>query len=100
MPGLRPHEDRGVRPQHARRLEAAHPSGDELAGLERAASAAVAAGIDPATVADHVAGAIDTGEFWILPHRYVAVRTTEQRLGWLQGGSAATIDLDKATRGG
>ena len=34
------------------------------------------------------------------PHRHVAIRTTEQRLGWMQGGQPAGIDLEKATRGG
>ena len=63
-----------------------------------AAAAVVAAGIDPAVVADHVADAIDRTEFWILPHRHVAERTTEQRLGWMRGGAPAGIDLEKATR--
>jgi NAD(P)-dependent dehydrogenase (short-subunit alcohol dehydrogenase family) len=80
-------------------LKVLAPSG-ELTSLESAAFAAVAAGIDPAVVAEHVAGAIERSEFWILPHQYVAVRTTEQRLAWMQGGAPATIDLDKATRGG
>ena len=80
-------------------LKGLAPSG-ELTSLESAAFAAVAAGIDPAVVAEHVAGAIERSEFWILPHQYVAVRTTEQRLAWMQGGAPATIDLDKATRGG
>jgi len=47
-----------------------------------------------------VATAIDDESFWILPHRHVAIRTTEQRLGWMQGGPPAGIDLEKATRGG
>jgi len=68
--------------------------------LEGAATAAVAAGIDPSVVAEHVAGAIERSEFWILPHHHVAVRTTEQRLAWMQGGTPATIDLAKAARGG
>ena len=59
---------------------------DEHGPLEAAAAAVVAAGIDPAVVADHVVGAIDRSEFWILPHRHVAIRTTEQRLAWMQGG--------------
>jgi NAD(P)-dependent dehydrogenase (short-subunit alcohol dehydrogenase family) len=73
---------------------------DDHGPLEAAAAAVVAAGIDPAVVADHVAGAIEREEFWILPHRHVAIRTTEQRLGWMQGGTPAGIDLEKATRGG
>jgi NAD(P)-dependent dehydrogenase (short-subunit alcohol dehydrogenase family) len=73
---------------------------DDQGPLEAAAAAVVAAGIDPAVVADHVAGAIERDEFWILPHRHVAIRTTEQRLGWMQGGAPAGIDLEKATRGG
>lgn len=80
-------------------LKALVPTSDAT-GLESAGAAAVAKGIDPAVVAEHVAGAIERGEFWILPHHHVAVRTTEQRLAWMQGGSPATIDLDKATRGG
>jgi len=74
-------------------------SGDH-GSIEAAAAAVVAAGIDPAVVADHVAGAIERGEFWVLPHRHVAIRTTEQRLGWMQGGPPAGIDLEKAARGG
>ena len=80
-------------------LKSLSPSGD-VAALESAGAAAVAKGIDPAIVAEHVAGAIERGEFWVLPHHHVAVRTTEQRLAWMQGGQPATIDLDKATRGG
>jgi NAD(P)-dependent dehydrogenase (short-subunit alcohol dehydrogenase family) len=72
---------------------------DGFGELESVAAAVVAAGIDPKVVADHVASAIGTGEFWILPHRHVAIRTTEQRLAWMQGGPTPTIDLDKATRG-
>jgi len=68
--------------------------------MEEAAAAVVAAGIDPAIVADHVVAAITGNEFWILPHKHVAVRTTEQRLGWMQGGPPAGINLDKATKGG
>jgi NAD(P)-dependent dehydrogenase (short-subunit alcohol dehydrogenase family) len=72
----------------------------EHGAVESAAAAVVAAGIDPTIVADHVAAAIDNNEFWVLPHRHVAVRTTEQRLGWMQGGPPPGIDLDKATKGG
>jgi NAD(P)-dependent dehydrogenase (short-subunit alcohol dehydrogenase family) len=73
---------------------------DGFGELESVAAAVVAAGIEPSVVAEHVAGAIASGEFWILPHRHVAIRTTEQRLAWMQGGSTPTIDLDKATKGG
>ncbi len=73
---------------------------DAHSSVESAAAAVVAAGIDPAIVADHVADAIDRDEFWILPHRHVAERTTEQRLAWMKGGAPAGIDLEKATRGG
>jgi NAD(P)-dependent dehydrogenase (short-subunit alcohol dehydrogenase family) len=76
------------------------PETRELRGLEDAAAAAVAAGIDPDVVAGHVVDAVGTGEFWILPHRHVAVRTTEQRLGWLQGGTPPRIDLQRAAKGG
>jgi NAD(P)-dependent dehydrogenase (short-subunit alcohol dehydrogenase family) len=69
-------------------------------GIEKVAAGAVAAGIDPSIVADDVTLAIEQGEFWILPHRHVAERTTEQRLEWMRGGPAPTIDLDKATKGG
>jgi NAD(P)-dependent dehydrogenase (short-subunit alcohol dehydrogenase family) len=73
---------------------------DGFGELESVAAAVVAAGIEPSVVAEHVAGAITSGEFWIFPHRHVAIRTTEQRLAWMQGGSTPTIDLDKATKGG
>jgi NAD(P)-dependent dehydrogenase (short-subunit alcohol dehydrogenase family) len=68
--------------------------------VEAAAAAVVAAGIDPDIVAGHVVDAIERNEFWVLPHRHVAIRTTEQRLGWMQGGQPAGIDLAKAARGG
>jgi NAD(P)-dependent dehydrogenase (short-subunit alcohol dehydrogenase family) len=80
-------------------LRALAPSEDHGA-VEAAAAAVVAAGIDPAVVAEHVAGAIERNEFWVLPHRHVAVRTTELRLAWMQGGPPPGIDLEKATRGG
>lgn len=73
---------------------------DDHGSVEAAAAAVVAAGIDPAVVAEHVAGAIERNEFWVLPHRHVAIRTTEQRLAWMQGGQPAGIDLAKAARGG
>jgi NAD(P)-dependent dehydrogenase (short-subunit alcohol dehydrogenase family) len=73
---------------------------EDHGAVESAAAAVVAAGIDPAIVAGHVAEAIERSEFWVLPHRHVAIRTTEQRLAWMQGGQPAGIDLEKATRGG
>jgi NAD(P)-dependent dehydrogenase (short-subunit alcohol dehydrogenase family) len=73
---------------------------EDHGSVEAAAAAVVAAGIDPGIVAEHVAGAIERNEFWVLPHRHVAIRTTEQRLAWMQGGKPAGIDLQKATRGG
>jgi NAD(P)-dependent dehydrogenase (short-subunit alcohol dehydrogenase family) len=69
-------------------------------GMEDIAAAVVAAGIDPAIVADHVVDAITSEGFWVLPHEHVAIRTTEQRLDWMKGGEPATINLNKATRGG
>jgi short-subunit dehydrogenase len=78
----------------------ATPEARDLRGLEELAAQAVAAGIDPDVVAGHVVDAVGSGEFWILPHRHVAVRTTEQRLGWLQGGQPPRIDLQRATKGG
>lgn len=71
----------------------------EPAEMEKFAAAAVAAGIDASVVADHVASAVEEGSFWILPHRHVAERTTEQRLAWMRGGPPPTIDLERATKG-
>jgi NAD(P)-dependent dehydrogenase (short-subunit alcohol dehydrogenase family) len=79
---------------------AALAGGEPDGAIASAAAAAVASGIDPGVVADHVADAIADGTFWVLPHRHVALRTTEQRLGWMQGGPPAGIDLEKAARGG
>lgn len=73
---------------------------EESAAAEKFAADAVAAGIDPSIVAGEVLGAIQDSRFWILPHRHVAVRTTEQRLEWIQGGPPPTYDLERATRGG
>ena len=80
-------------------LKALTPT-EENEAIAAFAAAAVAAGIEPEAVAEAVATAIDDESFWILPHRHVAIRTTEQRLGWMQGGPPAGIDLEKATRGG
>jgi len=68
--------------------------------LEEAAAAAVAAGIEPDVVAGHVVDAVERNEFWVLPHRRVALRTTELRLEWMKGGPPPGIDLQKAARGG
>jgi NAD(P)-dependent dehydrogenase (short-subunit alcohol dehydrogenase family) len=62
------------------------------------ASSAVNNGIDPDDVALAVENAIRTNAFWILTHERVALRTTEQRLGWMQGGAPLGINLEAATR--
>jgi NAD(P)-dependent dehydrogenase (short-subunit alcohol dehydrogenase family) len=62
------------------------------------ASSAVNNGIDPDDVARAVENAIRTNAFWILTHERVALRTTEQRLGWMQGGAPLGINLEAATR--
>jgi hypothetical protein len=72
---------------------------DDVKAVEGFATAAVKAGIDPSVVADEVHDAIVAKSFWILPHRHVAVRTTELRAGWMQGGRPPMIDLNAATRG-
>lgn len=68
-------------------------------GMEKMIADVVAAGIDPATVADEVLRGVEQGAFWILPHRHSAERTTEQRLEWMRGGPPPTYDLERATRG-
>jgi len=83
-----------------RELREALPERAGRTTLEEAAAAAVAAGIDPDVVAEHVVDAVLGNEFWILPHRHVAIRTTEQRLEWMRGGPAPGINLQKAARGG
>ncbi len=67
--------------------------------MEKLVADVVAAGIDPAVVADHVLAAVEGNEFWVLPHRHVAERTTEQRLAWMRGGPPPVIDLERATKG-
>ena len=59
---------------------------------------AVNAGIDAAVVALAIENAVRTSEFWILPHAHAAIRTTEQRLEWMRGGPAPTINLSAATQ--
>ena len=68
------------------------------AGAERIAREAVAAGIDPAEVADALAGAVREDRFWILTHERLALRTTESRLEWMRGGPAPGFDLLSAAR--
>ncbi|MFZ1062596.1 MAG: SDR family NAD(P)-dependent oxidoreductase [Acidimicrobiales bacterium] len=62
------------------------------------ATSAVTSGIDPDDVAAAVENAIRTNSFWILTHERVALRTTEQRLGWMQGGAPLGINLEAATK--
>src|SRR5579872_4635925 len=58
--------------------------GVEVQGeMEELVKAIVAAGIDPSVVAERVAEAVEGNEFWVFPHRHVAIRTTEQRLEWM-----------------
>ncbi len=61
-------------------------------------SAAVNAGIDADIVANAVADAVLNKKFWILTHERAALRTTEQRLEWMRGSGAATINLEGATQ--
>jgi NAD(P)-dependent dehydrogenase (short-subunit alcohol dehydrogenase family) len=58
----------------------------------------VKAGIDAADVAKAVDEAIRANRFWILPHERVALRTTQLRLEWMQGGPPLYINLDAATK--
>ncbi len=79
--------------------ELRHESEDAFAaGAERIAHEAVAAGIDPAEVADAVARAIEDERFWILTHERLALRTTESRLEWMRGGPPPGFDLLSAAR--
>lgn len=59
---------------------------------------AVNAGIEPHEVAIAVERAVRLNQFWILTHVRSAIRTTEQRLAWMVGGSAPGINLDAAAR--
>jgi NAD(P)-dependent dehydrogenase (short-subunit alcohol dehydrogenase family) len=59
---------------------------------------AVTHGIDASIVAEAVEHAVRTKEFWILTHKRAAVRTTEQRLEWMQGGGPTVINLEGATK--
>jgi NAD(P)-dependent dehydrogenase (short-subunit alcohol dehydrogenase family) len=58
----------------------------------------VKAGIDAAQVAALVEDAVRANRFWILPHEWVALRTTELRLEWMRGGPALPINLEAATK--
>jgi NAD(P)-dependent dehydrogenase (short-subunit alcohol dehydrogenase family) len=62
------------------------------------AGAAVNAGIDPSVVAKAVEDAVRHNSFWILTHLRSAVRSTEQRAAWMEGGPPPGIDLEKATK--
>jgi NAD(P)-dependent dehydrogenase (short-subunit alcohol dehydrogenase family) len=59
---------------------------------------AVNAGIDPTDVGKAVRDAIASNQFWILTHHRVAIRTTEQRLAWMQGGPPLAVNLEAATK--
>jgi NAD(P)-dependent dehydrogenase (short-subunit alcohol dehydrogenase family) len=59
---------------------------------------AVANGIEVAEVATAVEHAVRTNSFWILTHQRSAVRTTELRAAWMQGGPPPRINLEKATK--
>ena len=63
------------------------------------AASAVNSGIDPADVAVAVENAIKTNSFWILTHARSAIRTTELRAAWMQGGPPPGIDLNRAAKG-
>jgi NAD(P)-dependent dehydrogenase (short-subunit alcohol dehydrogenase family) len=62
------------------------------------AAEAVNSGIDPSIIGELVEDAIVNNKFWILPHMRSAIRTTEQRLQWMQGGDTPGIDLMKAAK--
>jgi hypothetical protein len=63
------------------------------------AKSVVTAGIEPERVADAIVRTLDEGNFYILTHTKSAIRTTEMRLEWMQGGGAPGFDLEKATKG-
>lgn len=62
------------------------------------ATGAVLAGIDAADVGVAVANAIRDKTFFILTHERVAIRTTEQRLGWMRGGPPLFVNIEAATK--
>jgi NAD(P)-dependent dehydrogenase (short-subunit alcohol dehydrogenase family) len=55
-------------------------------------------GIDPALVGDAVTKAVLANDFWIFTHEKAALRTTEQRLDWMRGGTPSMINLEGATK--
>ena len=79
----------------------AHLAGfDDPAARQTASIAkqAVENGIEVEIVADAVADAIVSEEFWILTHKRVALATTRQRLEWMEGGQPPRINLEEAGR--
>ena len=70
----------------------------QVQAMNSVAQGAVNAGIDAADVARAIEQAVRTRQFWILTHERAAVRTTQQRLAWMQGGRAPSINLDRATQ--
>ncbi|MDE3064131.1 MAG: SDR family NAD(P)-dependent oxidoreductase [Acidobacteriota bacterium] len=71
----------------------------ELARFADVIAEVVNAGLDPSEVALAVESAVRENRFWILPHMRAALGTTAQRLEWMRGGPAPTVDLAAATRG-
>jgi NAD(P)-dependent dehydrogenase (short-subunit alcohol dehydrogenase family) len=63
------------------------------------AQSAVSHGIDASIVGEAVENAVREKRFWILTHEHSAIRTTEQRVAWMQGGGSTKIDLERATKG-
>lgn len=69
------------------------------ATIGKIASDAVNAGIDVEVVAEAVTDAVLNNKFWILTHLKAAIRTTEMRAEWMQGGPPPGINiLDGATQ--
>lgn len=66
--------------------------------INSVAHEAVSAGIDASEVALAIEDAVRANRFWILTHERAAIRTTEQRLEWMRGGSPTTINLSAATQ--
>jgi NAD(P)-dependent dehydrogenase (short-subunit alcohol dehydrogenase family) len=60
------------------------------------AKQAVENGIEVEIVADAVADAITSEDFWILTHKRVALSTMRQRLEWMEGGQPPRINLQEA----
>ena len=89
------HESERNIPEHL----AAWADAPDVKTVGSLARQAVEAGIEVHHVANAVADAITSEDFWILTHRRVALATMRQRLDWMDGGSPPGIDLEKATRG-